>query len=150
MRLALVTDLHANRHAVEAVMAHAAAQGAQRHVFLGDFVGYGAEPGWVVDLVMEHMRQGAVVVMGNHDSAVVQGTTPTMVREAREVVDWTRGQLSAEQIAFLGALPPWVVEEDRLYVHANAYAPLQWGYILDRVIAVRSLHATQARLTFCG
>ena len=69
MKLALVTDLHANRESVSAVMAHAQAQGAQRYAFLGDYVGYGADPGWVVDLVREHVSQGAVAVMGNHDAA---------------------------------------------------------------------------------
>jgi predicted phosphodiesterase len=73
MKLALVTDLHANREAVSAVMAHARGQGAGRYAFLGDFVGYGADPGWVVDLVREHVARGAVAVMGNHDAAVVQG-----------------------------------------------------------------------------
>ena len=45
MKLALIADLHANREAVGAVMAHARAQGADRFAFLGDYVGYGAEPG---------------------------------------------------------------------------------------------------------
>jgi len=150
MKLALVTDLHANRDAVEAVMAHAATQGAERYAFLGDFVGYGPEPGWVVDFVADHVRRGAVAVLGNHDAAVVRGPAPTMVAQAREVVAWTRGQLDDTQLAFLAALPAAVSEEDRLYVHANAFAPLEWMYIITRVDAIRSLHATEARFTFCG
>ena len=86
MKLALVTDLHANREAVTAVLAHAQAHGAQRHAFLGDFVGYGADPGWVVDVVREHVARGAFAVMGNHDAAVVQGphsvSAQAHVREA--------------------------------------------------------------------
>jgi diadenosine tetraphosphatase ApaH/serine/threonine PP2A family protein phosphatase len=150
MKLALVTDLHANRDAVEAVMAHAAAQGAQRHVFLGDFVGYGAEPGWVVDFMIDQVKNGAVAIMGNHDSAVVTGAAPTMVPQAREVVDWTRRQLDDTQLAFLGQLPLSVREDDRLYVHANAFAPTQWAYVVSRLEAIRSLHATACRFTFCG
>ena len=94
MKLALVTDLHANREAVSAVMAHAQAQGAQRYAFLGDYVGYGADPAWVVDLVREHLARGAVAVRGNHDEAVVIGPRPTMVPDARQVVEWTREQLT--------------------------------------------------------
>ncbi|MFL6662521.1 MAG: metallophosphoesterase family protein [Rhizobacter sp.] len=150
MKLALVTDLHANREAVEAVMAHAQAHGAERCVFLGDFVGYGAEPAWVVDFVMEQVRHGAVAVMGNHDSAVVKGATPTMVPQAREVVAWTRGQLDDAQLEFLAALPLSVAEDDRLYVHANAFAPMEWAYVVSRIEAIRSLHATGAHITFCG
>jgi len=150
MKLALITDLHANRESVEAVMEHARGQGAQRYAFLGDFVGYGADPGWVVDLVREHVARGAVAVMGNHDAAVVQGALPTMIPEARQVVEWTRERLDAGQLAFLAALPMSVGDGDRLYVHANAFAPTEWAYVLGRTEAVRSLQATAARFTFCG
>jgi diadenosine tetraphosphatase ApaH/serine/threonine PP2A family protein phosphatase len=150
MKLALVTDLHANRDAVEAVMAHAAAQGAQRYAFLGDFVGYGAEPGWVVDFVIDQVRSGAIAVMGNHDSAVVRGPAPTMVSQAREVVAWTRRQLDDDQLRFLATLPMSAVDDDRLFVHANAFAPSDWVYVVSRIEAIRSLHATEAHITFCG
>jgi len=150
MKLALITDLHANRESVSAVMAHALAQGAERYAFLGDFVGYGADPGWVVDLVRTHVARGAVAVMGNHDAAVVQGPLPTMIPEARQVVEWTRARLDAEQLDFLATLPMSASDGDRLYVHANAFAPNEWAYVLGRVEAVRSLQATSARYTFCG
>ena len=150
MKLALITDLHANRESVGAVMAHAATQGIDRYAFLGDFVGYGADPGWVVDLVREHVARGAVAVMGNHDAAVVEGPLPTMIPEARQVVEWTRERLDAGQLAFLAALPMQVSDADRLFVHANAFAPSEWGYVLGRMEAVRSLQATNARFTFCG
>ena len=150
MRLALITDLHANRESVGAVMAHAATQGIDRYAFLGDFVGYGADPGWVVDLVREHVARGAIAVMGNHDAAVVEGPLPTMIPEARQVVEWTRERLDAGQLAFLAALPMSVSDADRLFVHANAFAPEEWAYVLGRMEAVRSLQATHARFTFCG
>lgn len=150
MKLALVTDLHANREAVEAVLAHAHAQGAQRFVFLGDFVGYGADPGWVVDTLRRYLDEGAIAVKGNHDAAAVQGAQPTMVQDAREVVAWTQGQLDAAQLELLDKLPVSVRDGDCLYVHANAYAPTGWGYVTSRLDAVRSMHATDARLTFCG
>jgi len=150
LKLALVTDLHANREAVEAVLGHAHAQGAQRFVFLGDYVGYGADPGWVVDTLRRYLDEGAIAVKGNHDAAAVQGAQPTMVADAREVVAWTHGQLDAEQLALLDRLPLSVRDGDCLYVHANAYAPTGWGYVTSRLDAVRSMHATDARLTFCG
>lgn len=150
MKIALITDLHANREAVESVLAHAKSQGVQRYAFLGDFVGYGADPGWVVDRIREFVAQGAVAVMGNHDAAVAQGPLPTMIPEARQVVEWTCARLSPEQIAFLAALPMQVADADRLYVHANAFAPSDWMYVVGRAEAVRSLQATDARFTFCG
>ncbi len=150
MKIALITDLHANREAVEAVLQHARSREARRYAFLGDFVGYGADPGWVVDRVREFVAQGAVAVMGNHDAAVVQGPLPSMIPEARAVVGWTRSQLDGAQLDFLATLPMSADDGDRLYVHANAYAPAEWGYVLGRIEAVRSLQATAARFTFCG
>ena len=150
MKTALVTDLHANREAVEAVMAHAEAQGAQAYAFLGDFVGYGADPAWVVDLVRQHVSHGALAVQGNHDLATVLGANPMMRIEARAVIDWTRAQLDEAQIEFLRALPMWQHKEDQLFVHANAYAPEQWEYVLNANLALRSMLATECRYTFCG
>lgn len=150
MKIALIADLHANRESVGAVMTHASTQGIDRYAFLGDFVGYGADPGWVVDLVRDHVERGAIAVMGNHDAAVVQGPLPTMIPEARQVVEWTRERLDAEQLAFLAAMPMSVTDADRLFVHANAFAPADWAYVLGRMEAVRSLQSTNARFTFCG
>jgi diadenosine tetraphosphatase ApaH/serine/threonine PP2A family protein phosphatase len=150
MRIALISDLHANRQAVQAVLDHAQAQGVDKHAFLGDFVGYGADPGWVLDRVRGLVAQGAVAVGGNHDAAVVQGPLPSMRLEARRVCEWTREQLDAEQLAFLAALPLTAETGDVLYVHANAYDPAAWDYIQGRAEAVRSMHATRARVTFCG
>jgi diadenosine tetraphosphatase ApaH/serine/threonine PP2A family protein phosphatase len=150
VKLALVTDLHANREAVEAVLAHAQSQGAEQHAFLGDFVGYGADPGWVVDCVREHVSRGAFAVKGNHDAAAVMGPQPTMVNDAREVVAWTHEQLHPDQLDFLASLPFTAIDDTRLFVHANAFAPPEWGYIHARSDAVQSMQATACRITFCG
>jgi len=150
MKIALVADLHANREAVAAVMAHARAQGAGRFAFLGDYVGYGADPGWTVDMVREQVAQGALAVLGNHDAAVVRGPLPSMVAEARTVIAWTRAQLDAGQLAFLSALPLSLREHEALFVHANAWAPADWAYIESRNEAVHSLQSTGSRFTFCG
>ena len=150
MRTAILTDLHANREALEAVLDHAQGQRVQAWALLGDFVGYGADPAWVVDRVRALVAEGAVVVQGNHDLATVLGPSPEMRPQPRQVIEWTRDQLSTEQVEFLATLPLTDETPQRLYVHANAWAPAAWGYILSRFDAVRSLHATQAQLTFCG
>lgn len=150
MKTAVVTDLHANREAVEAVLDHAAQQGADRYALLGDFVGYGADPGWMVDRVREMVAAGAIAVQGNHDAATVQGASPSMRNEPRLVIEWTRSQLSVDQIEFLAGLPLSQTDDEVLYVHANAWSPADWEYVESRTEAVRSLHATAQRLTFCG
>ena len=151
MKLAIVTDIHANREALTAVLAHAQAQGAQRVAFLGDYVGYGADPEWVVNEVRRYvMYGGATAVIGNHDAGVVRGPSATMRPGPREVLEWTRSQMGMEQLNFLAALPYAIRDEDRLYVHANAHAPAEWGYVVARDDAARSLYATESRYTFCG
>lgn len=150
MKFALIADLHANREAVQAVLDHAQARGAEQWVFLGDFVGYGADPAWVVDQVREHVARGAIAVQGNHDVAVARGTLPAMRADARFVIDWTRTRLDAAQIDFLAHLPLTHEHGELLFVHANAYQPAGWDYVLGRSEAVRSLHHTTQRITFCG
>jgi diadenosine tetraphosphatase ApaH/serine/threonine PP2A family protein phosphatase len=150
MMLALISDLHANREALAAVLEDARARGCQEFALLGDYVGYGGDPAWVIEQVRELVAGGAVAVMGNHDSAVAHGALPTMREDARIAVAWTRERLSAEQLRFLAELPMSITREDRLYVHANAFAPGDYAYIQGRLEAMRSLQATRARYTFCG
>lgn len=150
MKLAVITDLHANREAVTAVLAHARAQGCERYALLGDYVGYGADPAWVLDQVMTLVADGAVAVMGNHDSATAHGALPTMREDARAAVEWTRAQLSPAQLDFLGALPFTATLGNCLLVHANAWAPESFEYIEGRAEAMRSLQATRSPYTFCG
>jgi diadenosine tetraphosphatase ApaH/serine/threonine PP2A family protein phosphatase len=150
VKTALITDLHANREAVEAVMSHAREHGAQAWAFLGDFVGYGADPSWVVEMVREQMAQGALVVQGNHDLATVLGPNPLMRQDASAVIEWTRSQLSNEQLEFLATLPLTQRRGNQLFVHANAYAPSGWDYVLSAGHALHSMLATPCRFTFCG
>lgn len=150
MKLALFTDIHANREAFEACLEQAQLHGAERIALLGDFVGYGADPAWVVSRVQELVAQGAIAVRGNHDESVVRGPSPHLVEEARLVINWTRSQLSADQLEFLGDLPYAREEGGCLFAHANAFAPAGWEYIQTRSDAVRSMHATSARHSFVG
>ena len=150
MKLALLTDLHANLEAFDACMDAARAAGAQSFAFLGDFVGYGADPGAVLDRVMALTDQGAIAVLGNHDEACVRGPAPMMDAEAVQVIHWTRSRLSSAQMQFLAGLPMSATQGHCLFVHANAFAPAQWAYIYGRADALRSMHATECRVSFCG
>jgi diadenosine tetraphosphatase ApaH/serine/threonine PP2A family protein phosphatase len=150
MRIGLLADLHANRQAMETCMAALEKLGCSHWVFLGDLVGYGGDPGWVIDRVRERVAAGAVAVLGNHDQAVVTDLPQSMSADTRAAILWTRGQLDASQLAFLRDLPVQIEEDDRLYVHANAWAPLRWGYVSNRLAATQSLAATAQWLTFCG
>ena len=149
MRVALFTDIHANRQAFAACLAQARELGAERTVLLGDYVGYGADPAWSVATVMELVAGGALALRGNHDSAV--GSTRERMNDAAQIaIEWTRGQLGATEQRFLQELPLTHEEEDRLYVHADASRPDAWRYVLDEADAALSLSATTAAITLCG
>jgi diadenosine tetraphosphatase ApaH/serine/threonine PP2A family protein phosphatase len=150
VKIALITDIHANREAFEACYTQARRSGAQQYALLGDFVGYGADPSWVVRQVRALADAGAIVVKGNHDEGAVRGPIPTMSNEAQDAVLWTQAQLSASQLDFLAKLPMTVQAHGCLFVHANAWAPTDWDYVTNRDDALRSLRATPARHTFAG
>lgn len=150
MTIALLTDLHANREAVEACLAHAQQHGADRYVFMGDYVGYGADPEWVVRTVADHAARGAIALVGNHDAAVAGSLREKLNADARRVIDWTREQLSPDSRSFLAALPLRHEEGPWLFVHANGWAPQDYEYITGTMEAGRSMRATRSRITFCG
>lgn len=153
MRIALLTDIHANLEALDACLAHAEAAGAERLVILGDLVGYGADPLAVVARVRGLMDpkggNAAIVLRGNHDEAALHGPQGFSTLAAI-AMRWTQAQLDADTRKFLAELPLTHEEEDRLYTHADASNPRDWRYVTDAREARRSLEATTARLTFCG
>ncbi len=144
MLIALFTDIHGNREAFEACLAHAQRHPVDRYVFLGDYVGYGADPGFVVDTVKAFAARGAIALLGNHDSAAI-GTLENMNSAAARAIEWTRRQLSTSQLDFLRQRPLTHTEGDRLYVHASAAVPSAWDYVIDADAAERSFAATAAR-----
>jgi diadenosine tetraphosphatase ApaH/serine/threonine PP2A family protein phosphatase len=147
--LAVFTDIHANRQAFTACLDFARVRGAERIICLGDYVGYGADPEWTVETVMDLVDRGAMAVRGNHDDAI--GTaTESMNAVAQAAIEWTRGRLSATQRRFLADLPLALHEDDRLYVHSEASNPAKWRYVQDTPDAARSIGATDAHVTFCG
>ena len=149
MWIGLFSDIHANREALEASLEHARRAGISRFIFLGDYVGYGADPAFAVDTVMREVEAGAVALLGNHDAAISTGTGG-MNRIAAEAIDWTRPRLDRTQSEFLTRLPLTFEDGNRLYVHASANAPECWEYIISIESAARSFRATRAQATLCG
>jgi diadenosine tetraphosphatase ApaH/serine/threonine PP2A family protein phosphatase len=150
MKLALFADIHSNLEAISACLAHARGLGADRHAFLGDLVGYGADPVAVLDLIERHAAKGAVVVLGNHDAAALGRPAGLMNPHAQAAIDWTRDQLGASQRAFLEALPLTQKHDNMLFVHAGAAAPEQWTYVTDPAAAEQSIEAGGVNYIFCG
>src|SRR5262249_20471889 len=87
MWIGLLSDIHANSEALERCLAHARGAGISRFIFLGDYVGYGADPAFAVDTVMREVEAGAVALRGNHDAAIAVGTGG-MNSVAAEAIEW--------------------------------------------------------------
>lgn len=149
MRIALITDIHANREALDAVLDDIEAEGVDRIVCLGDIVGYGPDPVAAVDILAGLAERGAVVIRGNHDHAVDAGWHG-MSENAARAMDWTATRLGPAEKTFLADLPLGHREGETLFVHASAHAPETWPYVLDAADAADSLAATDARLVFTG
>jgi diadenosine tetraphosphatase ApaH/serine/threonine PP2A family protein phosphatase len=148
---ALLTDIHANREALTACLAHAHQHGATQYVFLGDYVGYGADPAWVVDTIRRFVRErGALALRGNHDEAASGVDDVRLNEDARTTILWTRTQLSPEQLDFLRERPLTGGDGNCLYAHANGWDPQGFEYVFGPAQAMRSMLVARARITFCG
>src|ERR1700757_638845 len=109
MRVAIVSDIHGNRHAFEAVLDAIEASECEEMWCLGDLVGYGAEPDACVELAR---RYATICLAGNHDLGVI-GTLPLeqFSRGAALAAQWTREVISAETRAYLESLHPSNIDE---------------------------------------
>ena len=153
MKLALMSDIHANIQAFDACLAHARAQGAQQFALLGDLVGYGAHPVEVVARVQELAAAGALVLKGNHDAMAVTPPADASSTGASTAA-WTHAQLSPAQRQFLHQLPLTLQHQSALLVHASVDSPEVWRYVLDQRSAAASLdaasHLPEVRHVFGG
>jgi diadenosine tetraphosphatase ApaH/serine/threonine PP2A family protein phosphatase len=149
MKIALLSDIHGNLQALQSCLDDARANGASRFVFLGDFVGYGADPHGVIDVVGEYVAQGAIAVRGNHDEAIY-GKVSFMNEMARSAIDYARQVLTPPQTQFLRNLPLIVREGSCCFVHASAASPEKYPYIDCPSAARLCADASDAAHTFCG
>ena len=147
MRVAVISDIHANLPALEAVLGALDAESIDEVWCLGDLVGYGPHPNEVVALVRS---RAAVCLAGNHDLGVL-GTIELedFGGEAAEAALWTRGVLGEDSRAFLAALEPKGVRAGIGLYHGSPRDPI-WEYVLDGWTAERSLEAAPERHVLVG
>lgn len=140
MKLALISDIHANIQALDACLKQALALGAEQFVLLGDFVGYGANPVEVVQRVQALAADGALLIKGNHDAGAV--SPPRIARTVGDsTTAWTHAQLAPEQRQFLHMLPMVMQHGSILLLHASADGPDLWRYVYTGTAAAASLGA---------
>lgn len=153
MKLALLSDIHANLPALDACIAHAKAQGANQFALLGDIVDYGPYPAETVERCRQLQQDGAIVLRGNHD--VCPTPEPDAATTWGDMISsWSFNQLNEIQRSWLAQLPLTAIIDKVFLVHATADAPEKWYYVQDERLASRSLDAaaknTDIRYVFGG
>jgi len=145
VRIAVLSDIHGNLPALEAVLATLAPYDAIWH--LGDIVGYGPEP----DAVVARLRGlGATGVRGNHDAAAIGAlSTSAFNSEARAAVLWTASVITPDTRTWLTALPETITEGDFTLAHGSPRDPI-WEYVLTTPTARANFAALSTRHALIG
>jgi diadenosine tetraphosphatase ApaH/serine/threonine PP2A family protein phosphatase len=136
MRILILSDIHANLAAFQAVLNDATGQWDSIW-FLGDLVGYGPNPNECVDLLCEYEHLG---LAGNHDWAVLHKLEPEEFNpEARQAIKWTSRTLGPQAVAYLDSLPASTEQAPFTLAHGSPRAPI-WEYITDLETALENFN----------
>ena len=147
MRLALLSDIHSNLPALEAVLADLEGARVDETWCLGDVVGYGAQPDECADLVRERC---SVCLVGNHDlAALEQLDISTFSPAAAAAVHWTRERMSPSTREFLAGLDPADESREVGLYHASPRDPV-WEYVLWPDQAAECIRVQARRVSFVG
>lgn len=148
MRYAIISDIHANRQALKAVLTDIRGIGADRIIALGDLVGYGPSPAEVLEQAYSAVN---FFVLGNHD-AVVSGqlSAEYFNDRARQVIDWTRSVLDRKAAEFFQAQPLLLHGEGCRFTHGDFIDPGRFDYIIEPDEALANFQATQEPVLFAG
>jgi diadenosine tetraphosphatase ApaH/serine/threonine PP2A family protein phosphatase len=147
LRVAVLSDIHSNRQALEAVLAAVGEADVEQAWCLGDMVGYGADPDVCTALVRERCD---TCLVGNHDLALLGALDiSTFSETAAAAVEWTRENVSAETLEFLGELEPTASLQGTGLFHASPRDPI-WEYVLSTDQAEAGFDAQQERVGLIG
>jgi predicted phosphodiesterase len=147
MQVAILSDIHGNRHAFEAVLADAESAGAEEMWCLGDLVGYGADPDACVELARRH---AAICLAGNHDLGVTgEIGLDEFSTGAALAARWTQETITPANLEFLRALHSSGEEAGIGLYHASPRDPV-WEYVLSALLAELCFDAQRQRVALIG
>jgi len=145
----ILSDIHSNLQALRAVVRYAKRRAIERYVFLGDLVGYGANPNETLGLI--RLLEPRVLVRGNHDRACVSpGDELGFSLPARTAVSWTRAHLTAENARFLEWMPTGPLEVGEVYEIVHGSPLDEDAYLLHPREALQAFDGFRRRLCFFG
>lgn len=132
-------------------MSKAEELGVNRMVFLGDLVGYNADPVALIERIADLVEsKNAIALLGNHDEAIFKDSRNQMNAHANAAIEWTKAQLNDSHVQFLKNLPLILHEENICFVHASAHNPANWNYVTDSMSAWRCAQNSGKSYTFVG
>lgn len=148
MKFALISDIHANLEALEAVLRDITTQKADTIFCLGDVVGYGADPLPCLELVKQHCD---VILMGNHEHAALGHLDQEHLNPVAQVsLAWTQTQLNDRAFSIIADCSMDAVMENVRMVHASPYMPNEWHYILAATEADLAFRSFSEHICFIG
>ncbi len=147
-RLALISDIHANLPALEAVLRDMELCRCDAVYCLGDIVGYNANPSECLDFIRTNSIQ---TVRGNHDEEAIGTDNPTHMNPvAYHALMWTRNQLNEEQKKFLRRAPfQRILPNEVVLVHGTQDKPNSWGYVINTDTATHSMKQLRGNQFLC-
>ncbi len=148
VKFGIISDIHGNLEALDAVLELLRSEGVDQILCAGDVVGYGPDPAACIERVRQHHIRCA---QGNHDEAVASGGhAERMLPEARQAVEWTYRQLNDEDLAWLDNLPRTIEMDGVTVVHASLIPVPRWAYIIDEESALLHFLFQDAPIVFNG
>ncbi len=148
MRYAVISDVHSNLEALEAVLEALSREGVNRLLCAGDMVGYGADPAACLGLVRREIHQA---VLGNHDDAAIgQMDLNWFNQPAASAVRWTREHLGEPDREYLKGLPLVWKNEEVMMAHGSLYEPEEFHYLFDPTEAKASFSLQETPVAFIG
>ncbi len=149
MRYALISDIHSNLEALEAVRIALASEDIDEYLCVGDVVGYGADPHAVMG-ILQSLAPSALVA-GNHDWGALGLTDLEYFNEyAKAAIEWTIGLLNKPQADYLKSFSLVYEAEDFTLVHGSLDEPAEFNYILNSFDAYRTMKMMKKGLCFVG
>lgn len=148
MRYAIVSDIHANLQAWNAVLIDIRSQNIDRILCLGDVIGYGPNPAETLRSVHANIHD---FVLGNHDAAFCGKIDTAFFNDnARRLLDWTRSRLNRQAVNFFRDLPLSLTGPDFRCTHGSFDDPARFDYVIEPADALKSWQHVPEKLLFCG
>ncbi len=148
MRIGIVSDIHSNRQALDAMLQDFSGRDVDTFWCTGDIINYGGAPEHIMDWALDSID---FAVLGNHDAVIIQNESPRLFNKyAVETIPFTRAQLNEDHHKWLLALPLEREVQGVKLVHSSPYKPGEWMYIMSKKQARSQFKFFNEQICFYG